>query len=407
MLYEFGQPITFVRYSIGSPPIQNRFQYSSLSPLSVKILALNSFHGGSHRAFLQGWIAHSRHQFDLRTMSGHHWKWRMRHSALHLANELAKETSFGNYDLLFCTDMLNLAEFRGLAPPHLARLPAVVYFHENQLTYPVKQEEERDLHFAYTNFLTAHAAESVWFNSDFHRLEFLNALEEWLPKMPDGRGLKHLLPSIRKKSCVHYPGLTLPKEPPRPRANATKPLHLLWVSRWEHDKGPEIFFAALSLLKQRRVPFRLSLLGESYPQSPTIFDHARSQFSEEITHWGYLPDYSEYQRTLGDADIVVSTARHEFFGIAVLEAVASGCRPLVPHALAYPEVLPPDASFFHDNHPETIADRLEKYAESLSQSRAGDNMLRQGWYRFVARYGWESVSPQMDEAVTEIVDCHK
>ena len=45
------------------------------------------------------------------------------------------------WDCLFCSDMLNLAELKGLAPRILGSLPSVLYFHENQLTYPVQVEK--------------------------------------------------------------------------------------------------------------------------------------------------------------------------------------------------------------------------------------------------------------------------
>ena len=41
-------------------------------------------------------------------------------------------------------------------------------------------------------------------------------------------------------------------------------------------------------------------------------------------------------------DWVLSTARHEFVGMAVTEALVAGCLPWLPSRLAYPELVPDD-----------------------------------------------------------------
>ena len=38
--------------------------------------------------------------------------------------------------------------------------------------------------------------------------------------------------------------------------------------------------------------------------------------------WGYQKARAEYEASLRQSDVIVSTARHEFFGLAVLEAPA-------------------------------------------------------------------------------------
>ena len=41
----------------------------------------------------------------------------------------------------------------------------------------------------------------------------------------------------------------------------------------------------------------------------------------------------------------VSTARHEFYGLAVREAIAAGCHPLLPRRVVYPELADGRAAF--------------------------------------------------------------
>jgi glycosyltransferase involved in cell wall biosynthesis len=53
-----------------------------------------------------------------------------------------------------------------------------------------------------------------------------------------------------------------------------------------------------------------------------------------------VADRAQYLKLLNDVDVVVSTARQEFQGIAVLEAIAAGCCPVVPDSLAYREFVP-------------------------------------------------------------------
>ena len=94
----------------------------------MKILALEPYYGGSHKAFLDGWIKRSRHSWKLLTLPPSKWKWRMRHSAVTLSENTAKLKE--KCDLIFCSDMLNLPEFLGLSSS-LKGIPSVVYFHEN------------------------------------------------------------------------------------------------------------------------------------------------------------------------------------------------------------------------------------------------------------------------------------
>ena len=366
----------------------------------MRVLAIEPYYGGSHRAFLDPWIAASRHHWTLLTLPPYKWKWRMRHGAVTLAGEVSQRLQAGErWDLLFCSDMLDLAAFRGLAPASIHQLPAVVYFHENQLTYPVQVEKERDLHFGLTNLTTALAADEVWFNSGFHRDEFLGALPKLLKRMADYQPLE-AVEWIRGKSQVHPQGI---ESAPARDDRRPGPLRILWAARWEFDKGPEAFFAALEAARAAGVVFRLNVVGERFRRVPEIFAMAERSFAGWIDRWGYQASREAYLEALAASDVVVSTAHHEFFGISVAEAVAAGCYPLLPERLAYPELLAgvdPDRrrDFFYDGSTEALASRLGDLAGSLA---AGD--LWQGdpglARRAVEGFAWPALVPRLDEAL--------
>jgi glycosyltransferase involved in cell wall biosynthesis len=366
----------------------------------LRLLALEPFHGGSHRAFLDGWTSGSRHDWAVLGLPPRAWKWRMRHAAVTFAERAARRVEEGErWAGLLATSLLDLAAFRGLAPDQAARLPAILYFHENQLTYPVRREEERDLHFAYTHFTACLAAQAVWFNSAYHRDAFLAALDAWLARMPDFSHRERLT-EIRARCEVHPPGVDVLErgEPPPPG----RPLTILWAARWEHDKNPEDFFAALASLRESGRRFRLHVVGERFRECPDVFDQAASTFREEIVTWGHVASREDYEAVLRDADVVVSTARQENLGLAVIEAVLAGCYPLLPDRLAYPEVVGEWTGHLYDGTPEGLAARLADLAERLDR---GEALPSAGELRhdLVRRYGWPALRPRLDAAVEAVL----
>jgi glycosyltransferase involved in cell wall biosynthesis len=300
----------------------------------MRILALEPYYDGSHRQFIDDWIRRSCHDWTLLTLPGYFWKWRMRHAGLTFARQVHEKYVDRDFDAVFCSDMLNLPEFLGLAGAKYA-LPCVLYFHENQLTYPDARRQGRDLHFAMTNFLSAVAARGVWFNSHWHGQEFLRAMEQWMQQAPDYRPAD-ALEQVRSRLHVHPPGIEIPT--PR-KKREPGPLRIGWVSRWERDKNPKTFFEVIDRLAQAGEDFRLLILGQSFQQVPGVFDQGRQRHLDRIEQWGFLESREDYRNALGRMDVVVSTAEHEFFGIAIAEAVAAGALPLLPDRLAYPELL--------------------------------------------------------------------
>ncbi len=366
----------------------------------MRVLALEAYYGGSHRAFLDPWIEGSRHHWTLMTLPPFKWKWRMRHGAVTFAERVAKRVAAGEmWDVVFCSDMLDLATWRGLISPAIHPLPVVAYFHENQLTYPVQVEKERDIHFALTNMTTALAAHEVWFNSAFHRDEWLAAIPRMLKRMPDYQPYD-AVEQIRSRSWIYPQGIG---DMAKRGSRQPGPLRILWAARWEFDKGPEDFFAALEGLRRAGVAFRVSVLGESFRRVPAVFALARERFAEEIDRWGYQPDREGYLAALSEADVIVSTARHEFFGVGVAEAVAAGCYPLLPKRLAYPELLSAiDPTLRPDCFYDGCVDGLVAGLKTLAARLAADDLWRGDPKRgvdAVAEFHWPRLVPRLDDGL--------
>ncbi len=371
---------------------------------SLHVAVLEPYYGGSHAAFVDTIKLLSRHRVTLVTLPARKWKWRMRGAAIWFARDEAGWTRGGDggaIDVILCNDMLSVADLRALLPQALRSLPIVCYFHENQLTYPIPGDQHRDFQYGMTNITSCLAADAVWFNSRFHAQDYLAAAGRLLRKMPDYVP-ERVLQEIQEKTDVLPPPVPAhrvnrPGTPPAP------PLTILWCHRWEDDKNPEPFFKALLELDEAGCQFKLVLAGEEFRTAPPVFAQACKRLGSHIIHTGYIPRRDDYLSMLSRCDVVVSTAIQENFGIAVLEAILSGCQPLLPNRLAYPELIPPELHgicLYQSDGPllEPLRDVLEG-RRSLTPSARTELQAS-----VEARFGAQAAVLKLDEALLAIVD---
>ena len=297
--------------------------------------------------------------------------------------------------LILATDMLNLSSFLALTRKRTVNVPTSIYFHENQLTYPWSPidrdvKNNRDHHFSFINYISAHIADKVFFNSAYHKDIFLKDLTRFLKQSPDNRGLK-TVDTLRAKSEVLYLGVDLTEislHEPEPVKNR-KPL-ILWNHRWEHDKNPEDLINTLISLKNKNIDFNVAFLGECFNKVPDIFLKAKKHLKENIVHFGYVEDQAEYIDWLWRADIIPVTSHHDFFGASIVQAIHCGCIPLLPKRLSYPELVPVG------KYPDNFYSGQEDLAAKLE-----DMILNPQNYpapkEAVARFDWPNMISEYNE----------
>ena len=312
----------------------------------------------------------------------------MRFAAPFFAEKLKKLS--GEYVSILCSTYVDVATLKALSPLWIHDVPIITYFHENQFAYPMQVNDERDVHFALTNLTTAWTSDRIVFNSQYNLASFLDGCRELIQKSPD-MSFNNSIESIRRKAIVIYPAIDFSgiDQAPSPKRDNPLPI-IVWNHRWEHDKNPELFFQTLFDLDGKGLDFNIVVLGQSFERKPRIFEKAKKILAHRIIQFGYVESKEEYHKWLKMGDVIVSTATHEFFGIAVLEAVRAGCRPLLPNRLSYPELFP--KAFLYDD--ETF---IERFIETLNQGRL--SILESK--ALTQHYSLESLSQEYFKLLTE------
>jgi len=299
----------------------------------MRVLLLSAYDAHSHRRWRQGLVAaFPAWEWTVLTLPPRHFAWRIRGNSLSWA--LGERARLERpYDLLVTTSMTDLSTLRGLVPA-LARLPTLVYCHENQFAYPPGRQQPGSVESMMVNLYTLLAADRVIFNSAWNRDSCIDGIRGLLDRMPD-----KVPPGVAAHIAAKSRVLPVPLEEYWFKVGAAgtsdEPLTLVWNHRWEYDKGPERLFAALLQLQQAGRDFRVHVIGQQFRRQPVVFAAMQERLGEHIGAWGMVKEVADYRHLLQSSDIVLSTALHEFQGLAVQEAVASGCVPLVPDRLAY------------------------------------------------------------------------
>lgn len=321
---------------------------------------LSAYHTDSHAAWCE-WLMQNIHSVDwqLHALPARHFRWRIRGNPLSWLDHLRGPRPA----LIVATSMVDLATLVALRP-ELAGVPSLYYFHENQFAYPRSGRQHTSVDPQMVQLYGALSATRIAFNSHYNRDTFLHGIAQLMARMPDRRP-----GDLTKRLTAKAELLPVPVQAIARREKT--PGLILWNHRWEYDKAPEVFVEAVSLLLQRDCDIRLALLGaRAEPPHPAL-QRVRKMAATRIVSDGRL-DPSDYREWVGRAQIVVSTAIHEFQGLAIIQAVSAGAQPVVPDALCYPEQYPQRCRYAPGN-PVALADALQRQLESPSAETPGVN----------------------------------
>ena len=377
----------------------------------MKILLLSAYDAASHRHWHSALTSGlSDIEWTVLTLPARYFSWRVRGNSLSWAYGEQRELLEQPYDLVLATSMVDITGLRGLVPA-LAQRPWVVYFHENQFDYPPSRGRapvEPQL----LSIYNALAASAVIFNSDYNRQSFLHGAQALLKKLPDHvpAGLMEQISAkaqvlpvpLSNRSASNQTDLSHPVETwsqVEKVASEAPVTRILWSARWEYDKAPERLLAILRSLKQRHFAFKLAILGEQFRQVPEAFAEIKAEFADQLAQFGYAPSREEYLSWLAGADILLSTALHEFQGIAVLEAVEQGCVAVLPNRQVYPELFGPD--YLYPSVENDIASEAEYAAEkiiSVANAIASGNAKVPS----VQPYRWQTLASAYQSALVSV-----
>ncbi len=357
----------------------------------MRISLIEPYHGGSHKAWADGYAASSTHDVTLITHPARFWKWRMHGAFLTLADQLADDiTVNGVPDVILASSMMNVAAFAGAIRRVAPGVPIAVYFHESQFTYPLSPADRPDATYQMKNWASAAVADLVIFNSEYHRSVFRREARRFLNVFPEYKHVEKV-DEVIDASIVLPVGMDARGLDSAPVKPSDPPL-IVWNQRWEHDKGPEELKTIVTGLIEAGVDFNMAMCGEVFVSVPPTFEDITDLLGGRLVQAGWA-ERDLYVELLNQASVVLSTAHQEFFGIAITEAVAAGAHPVFPDRVVYPEriadfgVDPADSLYESPEHAVSLI------AKALTQppDPAAANAAR--------KFSWEHVAPRYDEAM--------
>jgi glycosyltransferase involved in cell wall biosynthesis len=272
-------------------------------------------------------------------------------------------------DFIWTGSLVDVCALKGLLkdPPRF-----ITFFHEHQLAYPLKRDDQseailRDHILPGIHASQIMASDVVLFSSAFNRQSLKEGIERFFSTRPEKSKFK--LDEYKTSICpLPFSGEFSRKTPFKER-----PRRILWNHRWEYDKGPEEFIEIVHSMGSKGVEFELDLLGHARGE---VFNSLKGFASEcsnfRLSSFGGPSEVDEYRARLGLCRVLPVTSLHDFYGLSVREAILSGVIPLLPNRMVYPECIPRDLhkDLLYESSTELVEKTMRILEDGLTDEKS-------------------------------------
>lgn len=390
----------FPRPGSSKPSLPTLSEPNSNPTMELRWIALlEPWYQGSHRAWADALVEASTHHIELIAHPVGPWRRVLRDGPMWFSARLEEAArELGPPAVILASSPIDLASVVGLSRATTSGAHILLFQHESQMLYPPGPKGGIAVGPGIVDWHTFVAADRIFVASRYHHREINERLAGFVSEHTDPSQVPEVREVLESLAVlpvgIDYAALAAD----RPSAQTPdQPCRIVWNHRWDHDKAPHRFVHALSVLHGEGAMFELVLLGDSSGSGSDIRALAEERLADHIVHSG-AATRSDYVKLLQSGDVVVSTSDHDFFGVAAAEAIAAGCRPLLPDRLGYPELVPKSQAEHFLYRDDEFIDRLRRLTEC---SRRRLHAYREGLLTHISQFSWEHLIQQYDTILAE------
>ncbi len=172
-------------------------------------------------------------------------------------------------------------------------------------------------------------------------------------------------------------------------AKKKKKNHFLFLGRFSKNKRIDLLLGAFGELHRKGLYFKLIIAGSDW-------EHLLGELVEETAELGLKekvafvvnPVQDETGHLYGSSEFFVSASQYEGFGLALVEAMASGCIPIVQENDGFSEILAQKQGFLVGfENPRKAAAEIEKAMNLITREKAA---LRKSATARANEFSWEA-----------------